>query len=120
MQRSKNTVYVMILIATLLGVGLAAAAGQGSVMYNGFSVFVLCCAFAYILNWLAFIPSAIAQTEHYYDLTGSLTYIGMIVLAVSLSGTLDTRATIVSLMVLVWAIRLGSFLFIRAHDSHKR
>ena len=33
-------------------------------------VFALCGALAFAVNWAAFIPAAIKQTEHYYDLTG--------------------------------------------------
>lgn len=113
MKRDKKSLSVAIFIATALGVLLAIAGGDNGVAFNGVAVFTLCCGLAFALNWLAFIPANIAQTEHYYDLTGSLTYIGMIALAVSLSGELDQRAIVVAIMVLVWAVRLGSFLFIR-------
>ncbi len=118
MKRDKKTLSIAIAITIGLGALMAWAGGQHGVLFNGIAVFTLCCAFAFALNWLVYIPSNIAQTEHYYDLTGSITYIGMILLAVWLStlganSELDQRATVVALMVLVWAVRLGSFLFVR-------
>ncbi|MDJ0813779.1 MAG: DUF1295 domain-containing protein, partial [Woeseiaceae bacterium] len=64
-------------------------------------------------NWLAFIPAAITQNEHYYDLTGGISYVTVTIAAVLLSGPLDLRATLVAAMVMFWSIRLASFLFIR-------
>ena len=113
MKRDKNTLSKAIVITIALGLLMAWAGGQNSTQYMGLAVFSLCCAFAFALNWLVYIPSNMAQTEHYYDLTGSLTYIGMIVLAVVLSGADDTRTMIVAAMVLIWAVRLGTFLFVR-------
>jgi len=77
-------------------------------------MFALCIAAAIMVQWIAFIPSFIKQTEHYYDLTGSLTYlsiVGFIVLANI--DQLDTRSLILAAMVAIWAARLGTFLFIR-------
>ena len=113
MKRDKKSLSIGILIATALGLLLAFAGSDKGVAVSGMAVFMLCCVFAYALNWIVFIPANIAQTERYYDLTGSLTYIGMILIAVCLSGPLDERATIVAIMVGVWAVRLGSFLYIR-------
>jgi steroid 5-alpha reductase family enzyme len=74
---------------------------------------------AFAINWAAFVPANIAKTERYYDLTGSLTYLSVILLAVLLSDGIDVRAVIVALMVAVWAIRLGSFLFRRIRREGK-
>ena len=102
-------------IAVSVGVGVlvSIAGSDGSVKVGSIAVFGLCGAVAFLINWLAFVPANAAQTEHYYDLTGSLTYITLTVLAVLLSDDLDARAIVVALMVLTWAIRLGSFLFRR-------
>ena len=39
---------------------------------------------AFAIQWLAFVPAFAAQTEHYYDLTGSATYASVVVLALLL------------------------------------
>ncbi len=45
------------------------------------------------------MPSNQAKTEHYFDLTGSITYLTLTVVALLLSDDLDTRAVIVAAMV---------------------
>jgi steroid 5-alpha reductase family enzyme len=72
---------------------------------------------AFAINWLAFIPAALKSTERYYDLTGGITYITVTVVAVILSRQLDLRATLVAAMVMVWALRLATFLFLRISNA---
>jgi steroid 5-alpha reductase family enzyme len=99
--------------AVVLGALVALAGSDGGAEFGGVPVFALCAAVAFLINWVVFIPSNVARTEKYYDLTGSFTYVTVILLAVVLSSDLDARAVIVALMVIVWALRLGSFLFRR-------
>ena len=75
---------------------------------------VLCAGAAFAINWLAFIPSYLKRTEHYFDLVGSLTHLTLILVALVGSTDLDLRAIVASILVGVWAARLGSFLFSRA------
>jgi steroid 5-alpha reductase family enzyme len=70
-------------------------------------------AIAFLIQWFVFIPSYLKQTETYYDLTGSITYITVVLTAVLLSSPAGTRALLLMAMIVVWAIRLGSFLFRR-------
>lgn len=110
---------VILLVILLIGGGVSYAGGQGGATFNGISVFHICGAWAFLVNWLAFIPSNYAQTEKYYDLTGSLTYLSVIGLALYLTPELSTRAKIAAAMVAVWAFRLGTFLFKRiSQDGH--
>ncbi|MCL4106165.1 UNVERIFIED_CONTAM: hypothetical protein GTU68_058471 [Idotea baltica] len=67
----------------------------------------------FLIQWLAFIPAYLWQTERYYDLVGSATYILVAISAVVLAGTFDTRSVLLALFIVVWAARLGSFLFLR-------
>ncbi len=110
----------VILVATLVGLSIAWAGGQGgAAASSGLSVFLLCGFVAYAVNWAAFLPANALKTEKFYDLTGSLTYLSVIAVACLLSGKLDTRALIVAAMVAVWALRLGSFLFRRISADGK-
>lgn len=104
---------VGIVVSIVLGVLIAVAGSDGSSQVGSISVFALCGALAYVVNWIVFVPSNAAQTEQYYDLTGSITYISVVVVAIVLSDDLDARAVVVAAMVLVWALRLGTFLFRR-------
>ncbi len=113
MDDKTRTSVVGIAASVAIGALIAWAGSDGSVDAGSFPVFALCAALAFAVNWLAFIPSNAARTEKYYDLTGSITYITVTLVAVLLSDDLDTRALIVAAMVIVWAARLGTFLFRR-------
>jgi len=107
----------IVAFATVLGVGFAWLAGSNGITHSGLTVFAICAALAFVINWLAFIPAAIAQTEKYYDLVGAITYISMLVAACALSTPLDIRAIVVAAMVAIWSLRLGTFLYNRIHGA---
>ena len=110
----KDRYLIFSLVLTLIfAVLISFVGGSNSANLGGFSVFSWCVIIAFAINWLAFIPANIAQTEHYYDLIGAVTYISIITTAVVFSPSLDTRSLLVALMVIVWALRLGLFLFVR-------
>ena len=98
-----------LIIATLI----LLAGSQGSLSLQGLPLFAVCGAIGFILHWAIFIPSYAFQTEHYFDLTGSLSYITTVIVAMVLNPSLDIRDLIICAMILVWAVRLGSFLFWR-------
>jgi steroid 5-alpha reductase family enzyme len=99
--------------AILIGALVALAGSEGSARVGPIPVFALCGLLAFVVNWLAFIPSNAARTEKYYDLTGSITYLTVTSAAVFLSGDPDARALIAAAMVIIWTVRLGTFLFQR-------
>lgn len=110
-QRRTSTIGIAVVLA--VAVLMMLAGSDGGVRAGGVSVFALCGALAFVINWAAFVPSNVARTEHYFDLTGSATYITVIVVAAVLAEGLDARGAVVTMMVVIWAIRLGSFLFRR-------
>ena len=75
---------------------------------------------AFLIQWVAYIPAYIFQTEKFYDLTGSLTYLTVIWFVFfssnNLSG-LNIQNLIVVTLISIWAIRLGTFLFGRIHKD---
>jgi len=110
---------IILLVVLLIGGGISIAGGDNGAQYRNIPVFVICGAWAFLINWIAFIPSNAAQTEKFYDLVGSLTYLSLIGLAVTLTPELSSRAKLAALMVVAWALRLGTFLFIRINqDGH--
>ena len=111
-KRQRNSI-LGIVISVVIGALVAVAGSDGSSEVGSIPVFALCGALAFAVNWVVFVPSNAAKTEQYYDLTGSVTYISVVIVAAALSDGLDARAVVVMLMVLVWALRLGSFLFRR-------
>ena len=103
--------------AVAIGALVVLAGSDGSWKVGALSVFAICGALAYAINWVVFVPSTLARTEHYFDLTGSATYVAVTAAALLLSDDLDARALIVGAMVFVWAVRLGSFLFLRVRRA---
>ena len=102
-----------ICVILLVAAGIGWIGSHGSVERAGWPLFVLCGALAFGVNWIVFVPSFLAQTEHYFDLTGSLTYISLILFAWFLNPTRDPRSLLLAALVILWALRLGTFLFRR-------
>ena len=76
----------------------------------------------FVIQWIAYIPAFLLKTEKFYDLTGSLTYIGTILFALYASGSfqnLRLGSILVGVAIIIWAIRLGSFLFMRIYKDKK-
>jgi len=119
MKESERKALAAIPVVVLLGAGLAWAGSQNGAAAGGIPVFTLAVAAAFIIQWLAFIPAYLRQTERFYDLTGSLTYITVTVLLMLLTPGIDARGFLLAALVLVWAARLGSFLFRRISKAGK-
>ena len=119
MGKHERTAVIGIVVALALGVLIGLAGGHNGSQVGGVSVFLVLTGVAFAINAIAFVPSFIARTEHYYDLTGSLTYITTTLLALVLTSGLDSRSILIGAMVLLWAGRLGSFLFQRVKKIGK-
>lgn len=116
---STATSYIGVGLSVGLLGALAWAGGQGGATVGSASVFSVCVAVALIVQWVAFVPAYAARTEKFYDLTGSLTYLTVVALAVALSGRRDPGSILLAILVGVWAARLGSFLFLRIKADGK-
>ena len=70
---------------------------------------------AFLIHWLFFIPAYLLKTEKFFDLTGSLTYISIMIYVVYTKNNLSEQlgSIILASLIILWAIRLGSFLFLR-------
>jgi steroid 5-alpha reductase family enzyme len=85
----------------------------------GIPIFAFSVGLAFAIQWLAFIAAYLLQTESFFDLTGSLTYISVTAIAVLLSPVVDGRSILLLGLVVVWAARLGTFLFRRIRRAGK-
>lgn len=119
MTKAERTALIALPIVILLGAGVAWAGSLGSAKVGGLPLFAICVTAAFLVQWLAFIPAYVRQTEKFFDLTGSLTYISITILAVLLSPVRDGRSILLLTMVLIWAARLGTFLFRRIQTEGK-
>ena len=112
---SKATPWIGVLGAAGLGALMALAGSDGGAKVAGVPVFALCVALAFAIQWLAFVPAYLAQSDRFYDLTGSITFLSLALLALAASGQPDARAVIIAVLVAAWALRLGWFLSARIH-----
>jgi steroid 5-alpha reductase family enzyme len=113
MSQAERTSLVALPVVLLVAAGVALAGSQGGQALAGIPVFAVGFALAFVIQWIAFIPAYLNQTEKFFDLTGSLTYLTVMVVAVLLAGAFDVRSLLLLALVIIWAVRLGSFLFRR-------
>ena len=112
MSQVERTGVAAVAVSVAIGVAISWAGSQGGTTLGALPVFALCGLLSFGINWLVFVPAYVFQTERYFDLTGSVTYLSIVGVAL-VSGTPDVRALILGAMVGVWAVRLGGFLFAR-------
>ena len=76
--------------------------------------------FAFIIQWVLFVPAFLFKTEKFYDISGSFTYISIISYVYYQSYLLkgfNLGNLILVFFIGFWAVRLGSFLFLRIHKA---
>ena len=117
MSSQNRSAVITVVVGLVIGALVALAGSQGGATVGGIPVFALAVAAAFAVQVLVYIPSAIARTERFFDATGSATFILVTLGVVLLSPSPDARSLALAAMVIIWAARLGSFLFIRIHRS---
>ena len=115
---SKLKDYFNILIIICFASIIALGGSHNSMTYNGYPILFFCLSSSFLVHWIIFIPSFLAKTEKFYDITGTLAYLITLYLASVLTSyssgaSLEPRTLIIIGMVSFWALRLGIFLFIR-------
>ena len=101
---------------------IVSAVGNNSVSFSGYSAVLYCAVICIGMQWLAWIPASMAKTERFYDITGGLTFlavVGFSLWAGAQSEAPSLRELIVSLLVVIWSLRLSSFLYFRIHRTGK-
>jgi len=71
---------------------------------------------AFIIQWILFLPAYFFQTEKFYDIVGSFTYLTVIFFTFfssNISIGFNIGNLIISFLIIIWALRLGLFLFLR-------
>ena len=105
--------YATIIISTCICILIALASAQGSLISGSFPVLFLCIGVIFIIQWLVFIPSYYWSTERFYDLTGSLTFITVALIAFYnknqfLGNKIDLRSIVITAV---------SYTHLRAHET---
>ena len=122
MKKNNPRSFILFPILIVIGALVALAGSQGGATLGGVPVFAIAVGLAFLIQWLAFIPAFWFQTEKFYDLTGSITYITVVGVAACYSRystELDARSILLAALVIVWALRLGTFLFGRIQKAGK-
>jgi steroid 5-alpha reductase family enzyme len=114
---ARSLIGIAIAVAIAALIALAGSAGGATVTspVGIWPAFACAAIVAFAIQWIAFIPAFIAQSERYYDLVGSLTYLSVAAFGFSING--DPRSALLAALIVIWAVRLGSFLFLRIRDA---
>lgn len=116
---NKNAVRagIVLIICSLISFGLISATSSSNMTFMGYPALLICALVAFVVQWLAFVPAYLKQTEKFYDLCGSGTFLLVIVVALYLANPPSIYQWVLGFMVIVWALRLGSFLYTRIHQD---
>ena len=108
---------IFILLAVGLPLGVATLANPAGLTLADWPAMTALALGAFAIQWLAFIPARLFQTERFYDLTGSITYLAVTLAAISAATAPSGAQWLIAIMIFIWAGRLGSFLFRRIHAA---
>lgn len=119
MKTTDRNALIAFPILIVIGFLVALAGSQGGASIAGMPLFAVSVGLAFLIQWLAFIPAYLLQTEKFFDLTGSITYISVTAIAIIFGTSVDGRSILLATLVIIWAIRLGMFLFRRIQKAGK-
>lgn len=113
---------VVHLVVLVIALGVIWSGSDDGLRVNfelteGLSIFAACALSAFVVQWVALVPAYLLKTEHFYDLVGGLTYISVILFAFLVSTEQDFRSILLTCLVVLWAIRLSGFLFLRVRNQ---
>ncbi len=117
MDDGRRRALVGIPLTLVLGALLAAAGSHHGATLGSLPLFALAVLAAFVVQWAAFIPAFARQTEVFFDITGSVTYVLVTVGLIALTPVRDARAVLLAALVVLWALRLGPFLFRRVRRA---
>lgn len=99
--------------------------GCGIAQLTGIEVIQEAVFIAFMIQWIAFFPAYLWQTEKFYDLIGSATYLFVVSYICFYSFSvlnMNWGSVLLAAFIVFWAARLGIFLFVRIkkNKSDKR
>ena len=90
------------------------------IIFNGIPIIYSLWFLIFIIQIIVFILSFIFKTEHYYDLTGGITFIFTIIISYLVKSQVyqfDITSLLLVVFISLWALRLSSFLFFRVKKT---
>ena len=96
---------------------VAVAASVDGVIFSGLPVILLCAIVSFATHWIIAVPSLITSSEKYFDFTGMVATLLVVLTAMfallSSGAEASIRSVFVASFVSVWTLRLGIFLYKR-------
>ena len=113
MIRDFGAIALCILTAYLVAV----AASVDGVFFSGIPIILLCAIVSFATHWMIATPSLITSSEKYFDFTGMVATLLVVLTAMfallSSGAEASIRSVFVASFVSVWTLRLGIFLYKR-------
>ena len=119
MNKEERNAFLALPVVLLIAVGFIIVIGSDQWSRVDWSQSLYPVALAFLLQWIAFVPSYVYKTEHYYDLVGGASFVCVAGLCMLLAPIHNVRSIVLFTMVVLWAGRLSIFLFIRVRRSGK-
>ena len=106
-----------IALCTITACLVAIAASVDEAIFSGLPVILLCAIVSFATHWIIAVPSLITSSEKYFDFTGMVATLLVVLtsmLALLSSGAeASIRSVFVATFVSIWTLRLGIFLYKR-------
>ena len=113
MIRDFGAIALCILTAYLVAI----AASVDGIFFSGIPIILLCAIVSFVTHWMIAVPSLITSSEKYFDFTGMVATLLVVLTAMfallSSGAQLSIRSVFVASFVSVWTLRLGIFLYKR-------
>ena len=96
---------------------VAIAASVDGAIFSGLPVILLCAVVSFATHWIIAVPSLITSSEKYFDFTGMVATLLLVLTSMfallSSGAEASIRSVFVATFVSVWTLRLGIFLYKR-------
>ena len=96
---------------------VAIAASVDGAIFSGLPVILLCAIVSFATHWIIAVPSLITSSEKYFDFTGMVATLLLVLTSMfallSSGAEASIRSVFVATFVSVWTLRLGIFLYKR-------
>ena len=113
MIRDFGAIALCILTAYLVAI----AASIDGIFFSGIPIILLCAIVSFVTHWMIAVPSLITSSEKYFDFTGMVATLLVVLTAMfallSSGAQVSIRSVFVASFVSVWTLRLGIFLYKR-------
>ena len=113
MIRDFGAIALCILTAYLVAI----AASVDGIFFSGIPIILLCAIVSFVTHWMIAAPSLITSSEKYFDFTGMVATLLVVLTAMfallSSGAQVSIRSVFVASFVSVWTLRLGIFLYKR-------